>query len=416
MKSQVEVIKFGGASVRLAPRSNGWWILRWREGGATRQTTATTEARAREMARQKVRELSASNGARLVAGLEAQAIDRLRGVIGTRSMSAVIEQLEDAVRRLGSWEHVGRAIEGYLRAGYGKVQSMAMRQAVVDFLEGHERSSRLYRAGLRKELEAFTRGAGDVAVCDLDEAVLVRWIERPNEDGSAPAARFFNNRLATWKTFLNWARERNLVARGEPHAAARLRPRKVEDRAPEIWTPEVARRALELVLALDPQLLNYLVIGCWMGLRPFEMRRLKWDAWDWERGYLEVGADVALKVMRTRFVPIPDNVRGLLQGREQNARWGLRYRRRARACTRTADQHTLAVLLREHGVIQAWPQDVMRHSYISYRLAQGHGRGEVAEWAGNSESEIRRSYRRPLRKEDGERWFAVGMGELMADG
>jgi integrase len=410
VKSNVEIISFGGAAVRIAPRSNGWWVLRWREGGATRQTTATTEARARELARQKVRELAAGNGARLVAALEAQAIERLRAVIGTRSMSAVVEQLEDAVRRLGSWEHVGRAIDGYLRAGHGRVESVTMRQAVADFLQGHERSSTLYRAGLRKELEAFTRGAGDVAVCDVDEALLRRWIERANEDGAAPAARFFNNRLATWKTFLNWSRERNLVARGEPHAAAKLRPRKLEDKAPEIWTPEVAARAVELVLKHDPQLLNYMVIGCWMGLRPFEMRRLKWDAWDWERGYLEVGADVALKVMRTRFVPIPDNVRRLLQGRDEDARWGERYRRRARACTRVHDQHALAVLLRKHGVIEAWPQDVMRHSYISYRLAQGHGRGEVAEWAGNSESEIRRSYRRPLRKADGAAWFGVGMG------
>jgi hypothetical protein len=69
----------------------------------------------------------------------------------------------------------------------------------------------------------------------------------------------------------------------------------------------------------------------------------------------------------------------------------------------------LSKLLREKGLIKEWPQDVMRHSYISYRLAQGYGRGQVAEWAGNSEGEIRRSYRRPLRKEDGDRWFEVGL-------
>jgi hypothetical protein len=69
----------------------------------------------------------------------------------------------------------------------------------------------------------------------------------------------------------------------------------------------------------------------------------------------------------------------------------------------------LSILLREKGLINSWPQDVMRHSYISYRLAQGHGRGQVAEWAGNSESEIRKSYRRPLRKEDGDAWFGVGL-------
>jgi integrase len=409
-KTAVEQVKHGTAVVRVAPRSDGLWAIRWTEARVSRQTTATSRGRALEVARIKVRELSAGMGARLVSSIEAEAVARLRGVIGSRSITAAVEQLEDAVRRLGSWEHVGRAFEHYLRAGHGAVVPQSIRQAVPAFLAEHERSSVLYRAGLRKELEAFMRVYGDLAVADVDEDLLRRWIERPNEDGTAPAARYFNNRLATWKTFLNRARQLNWLPRADPHVAERIKPRRLEDSAPEIWTPETAARALQVVLKHDVQCLPYLVIGCWMGLRPFEMRRLKWSAWDWDRGYVDVGADVALKVMSQRFVPIPENVRALLHGRHEDARWGVRYKRRAKACTRVHDQHTLAVLLREHGVIDEWPQDVMRHSYISYRLAQGHGRGQVAEWAGNSESEIRRSYRRPLRKEDGEAWFAVGMG------
>jgi integrase len=373
-----------------------------------------SEASAREVARQKVRELSAGNGSRLVAALEAQSIDRLRGMIGTRSMMAVIEQLEDAVRRLGSWEHVGRAIESYLRAGHGKVDAVPLKLAVPDFLKSQERRSSIYVAGLRKELEACARAYGDVSVCDLDEPLLKAWINRAKEDGGEPGARFHNNRLATWKTFLNWARTQNLVLRTEPHPAELIKPRRLEDKAPEIWTPEQAGQALRVVQEHAPQCLPYLVIGCWLGLRPFEMRRLKWDAWDWDRGYVDVGAQVARKVMRQRFVPIPDNVRALLYGLHEDPRWGVKFRRKARACTRVHDQKHLAEVLRAHGVITEWPQDVMRHSYISYRLAQGHGRGQVAEWAGNSESEIRRSYRRPLRKEDGEAWFSVGLSAAEA--
>lgn len=182
------------------------------------------------------------------------------------------------------------------------------------------------------------------------------------------------------------------------------------DWVPEIWTVTEVERILKLVREELPECLNFLVIGCWMGLRPFEMHRLKWDAWDWERGYVDVGADVALKTMQQRFVPIPDNVRAMLYGRHEDARWGRRYKRRAKTCVRSDDQVFLSELLRERGVIKEWPQDVMRHSYISYRLAQGHGRGQVAEWAGNSEAVIRQRYRRPLRAEDGAAWFGVGFG------
>lgn len=411
-KSDVELVQYGGAVARITQRGNGLWVVRWREARVGRQTTAYTKTRALELAKKKVREIAAGSGSRLVTAMEAVALDRLRTMIGTRSLSAVVEQLEDSVHRLGGWTHLTRAVEAYIKAGHGRVDARALKEAVPDFLLSHEkRSASIYVAGLRKELEAAARTYGDVSVCDLDEPLLKAWINRPNEDGAEPGARYYNNRLATWKTFLNWARTQNLVLRTEPHPAELIKPRRLEDKAPEIWTPEQASKALRVVQEHAPQCLPYLVIGCWLGLRPFEMRRLRWDAWDWERGYVDVGARVALKVMRQRFVPIPDNARQLLHGLHDDPRWGVKFRRKAKACTRVKDQQHLATVLREHGVIQDWPQDVMRHSYISYRLAQGHGRGQVAEWAGNSESEIRKSYRRPLRKEDGDAWFSIGLSK-----
>jgi integrase len=409
-KSDVELVQYGGAVARITQRGNGLWVVRWREARVGRQTTASTRTRARELAKKKVRELAAGSGSRLVTATEASTLDRLRSIIGTRSLSAVVEQLEDSVHRLGGWPHLTRAVEAYIKAGHGRVESKPLQEAVPQFLLSHEkRSASIYLAGLRKELEAGMKAYSEVAVCDLDEALLRGWISRPNEDGAEPGARYYNNRLATWKTFLNWARSQNLVMRSEPHPAELIKPKRLEDKAPEIWTPEQASKALRVVQEHAPQCLPYLVIGCWLGLRPFEMRRLRWDAWDWERGYVDVGARVALKVMRQRFVPIPDNVRALLHGLHEDPRWGVKVRRKAKACTRVNDQKHLAEVLRKHGVIDEWPQDVMRHSYISYRLAQGNGRGQVAEWAGNSESEIRKSYRRPLRKEDGNAWFAIGL-------
>ena len=49
----------------------------------------------------------------------------------------------------------------------------------------------------------------------------------------------------------------------------------------------------------------------------------------------------------------------------------------------------------------------MRHSCFSYLIAKGERKHQVAEWAGNPEGIIRKRYGRPLRKEDGEAWFAV---------
>lgn len=414
-KLPVELVRFGGAEVKIYERSDGLFKVYWREA---RKAVTTTKMRlegergALAFARKKVRELAGMAGTRSVSVLEAEAVDGLRGLAGERSMTAVVDQLKDLVSRMGGFGHVVRACENYIKAGHGKLDRTSVAVAVARFLAGHEKSAVLYRGGMRKELAAGVVRFGTVSVCDVDADMLESFVSRLNEDGTEPGARYFNNRLATWKTFLNRCRQWGMLLREEAHAGEVIKRRKEADRVPEIWGIDQGARILKTVAAEENESLNYLVTGCWMGLRPFEMRRVTASMWDWEQGYLNVGAHVAMKTMQQRFVPIPANVRELLYERMTAPvrYWGANSpqgRRIAKHIVRVDDQAFVAKLLRAKGLITEWPQDVMRHSYISYRLAQGHGRGQVAEWAGNSESEIRKSYRRPLRKEDGDRWFEV---------
>jgi integrase len=409
-QSKGEVVAYGGVSARIKPRSNGFYSITWREAKKGRSTTAVSLDGARKIAKAKVRELAGKAGSRMVSTLEAEAVDGLKAVIGSRSLPAVVEQLKDLVQRVGGFQHVTRACENYLKAGHGRLDRAPVNEAVTRFLGLHAKSATLYRDGMKKELQAGVVSFGAVSVCDLDAVMLEAFISRLNEDGSEPGARYFNNRLATWKTFLNRCREWGMLLREERHAGETIKRRKEADRVPEIWGVDQAAQILRVVKAELNESLNYVVTGCWMGLRPFEMRRVTAGMWDWTQGYLDVGSHVALKTMQQRFVPIPPNVRELLYERlTADMRWGLKYRRTAKHIVRADDQVFVSAMLRERGLINEWPQDVMRHSYISYRLAQGHGRGQVAEWAGNSESEIRKSYRRPLRKEDGDKWFQIGL-------
>jgi integrase len=414
-KLHTEVVQYGGQKVKILERANGFFSIYWRE---LRKARLTTRSRldgadgARAFAKVKVRELAGKAGMRAVPVLEAEAVEGFKGIVGGRSLPAVVDQLKDLVSRMGGFGHLVRACENYLKAGHGRLDRSSVEMAVSRFLAGHAKSAVLYRGGMRKELEAGVLRFGTVSVCDIDAAMLEAFVSRANEDGSEPGARYFNNRLATWKTFLNCCRQWGMLLREEPHAGEVIKRRKEADRVPEIWGIEQAASILKAVAAEENESLNYLVTGCWMGLRPFEMRRVTAAMWDWEQGYLNVGAHVAMKTMQQRFVPIPPNVRELLYERMTAPVrvWGAASpmgRRIAKHIVRADDQAFVAKLLRAKNLITEWPQDVMRHSYISYRLAQGHGRGQVAEWAGNSESEIRKSYRRPLRKEDGDRWFEV---------
>ena len=288
-KPGVEIVSFGGSEVTITPRKNGFYKLTWREARKGRSTTAVTLERARAAARKKVRELSGKAGSRTVLQIEAEAIEGLKDVIGARSLPGVVEQLRDAVLRLGGWEHVGRAFDNYIKAGHGKLDRSTVAVAVDRFNASHARSAVLYRAGMKKELQAGVVRFGTVSVCDLDAAMLEAHISRLNEDGSEPGARYFNNRLATWKTFLNRCRQWGMLLREELHAGETIKRRKEADRVPEIWGIDQAAKILQVVRSELNESLNYVVTGCWMGLRPFEMRRVTAKMWDWEQGYLNVG-------------------------------------------------------------------------------------------------------------------------------
>ena len=54
-----------------------------------------------------------------------------------------------------------------------------------------------------------------------------------------------------------------------------------------------------------------------------------------------------------------------------------------------------------------WPQNVLRHSFISYRIAIVQSADQVALEAGNSASIIFKHYRELTTPEVAEKWFAI---------
>jgi hypothetical protein len=54
-----------------------------------------------------------------------------------------------------------------------------------------------------------------------------------------------------------------------------------------------------------------------------------------------------------------------------------------------------------------WPHNVLRHSFISYRIAKIKNANEVALEAGNSPDIIFRHYRELATEEQADAWFAI---------
>src|SRR5262249_23788199 len=150
----------------------------------------------------------------------------------------------------------------------------------------------------------------------------------------------------------NFASERGYCV-GNP--AARTARAKVIETAIGILTVDQTARLLENAPA---ELVPYVAIGAFAGLRRAELERLDWKEVDLQSNLIEVTASKA-KSARRRFVRIQPNL----------AKW-LQPHARLSGNVAPPTYRELLDDAREAAKIHEWPQNGLRHSFASYHLAR----------------------------------------------
>lgn len=391
--ADVEIVEYNGMRARVLERSDGRYKVYWREARREKSTTLTLKKDAMKKAEKVVRHLASSQGGRLLTADDAELAALVKKHAGTRSPFVWVNEAADAEKRLKGVATLSQAARHFEESGM-IVERVKLATARIRFLGGYDDSPPDTSASMRKVINALHTRFSGADLLDLTPEMIEAFCAAKRKGKVAP--KTFNNRLGYVRTFLNCCRDWKMLPDKIDHAADLVKRRKEPDRIPEIFTPEVAAAAL---MVLPEYLVPTFVVGNWMGLRPrAELRQVEWEHFDWSPGgHLHVTLAVARKTMRERFPPIPDNVRVLLK----------RWRHAKGKVSGRGHIEKISKILRKDGIIKRWPADVMRHSYISYQLAAGHGIGQVAEWAGTSEKKIRKNYRRPLRKQDAKKWSAI---------
>lgn len=403
-------VKYGGCRALVRRRArDGYWSIKWREARRGRSTTVVTKEGALARAREIVRGLAGGQGGRMVTADELAMLDRLKVVCGDRHPVGLLGLLEHVAGKWGI-KGIEDALRHYEASGLGDVVRVPLVDAVKRFLDLYDSSPWVTRNCLKVELMGLVSSMPGLDVVDVGAEILKGWVSRKKRDGARSSARTINNRAATWVTFLNRCREWGYLPRGEKHAGEMLGKVQEPRRMVPIWKPETVWQVVDLVTVEMPRHLPYLVLTCFLGLRPSEAKRVRWELFDWERSALFCDLSVAQKLQQERWVPVNATARGLLERwLRNNGLWA-----KAVSGTLTGKcgvkraMEAVSELVRERGLVSKWEVDVTRHSWISYMIALGHSKHEIAEWAGNSEAVIRTRYRHPLRRGDGERWFAQG--------
>ena len=185
---------------------------------------------------------------------------------------------------------------------------------------------------------------------------------------------------------------------------------KVPYAVPGILTPEQFAQRLRLADTEYPEVLPFLAVGGFTGIRREERVReytddviLDWADFLWKKKLIEIRPEVAKKTRRKtgdrRFVPIEPAL----------VHWLKPYRKESGPVVELSDSNLRkrhALLLTELGH-QAGDNE-LRHSFASYWLARSkEGLGRLALAMGNSEAICRRHYVESLTPAEGAAWFNI---------
>jgi len=170
-----------------------------------------------------------------------------------------------------------------------------------------------------------------------------------------------------------------------------------------IWKPS---EFAEMLNAARPELVPTLVLGGFAGIRPAEINRLDWADLDLGGKMVKVAASKA-KTRSRRIVPLCDAAIAWLK--PYSARTGkvAYYAETNKYAAAVMSDVQTARELQGYFTEPEWRKNALRHSYISYRLAETHTAHRVAIEAGNSENIIFKNYRELVTEEEARAWFSI---------
>ena len=177
----------------------------------------------------------------------------------------------------------------------------------------------------------------------------------------------------------------------------------------EILTVE---QASALLNACDPNVLPYVAISLFAGLRASEVQKLDWSEVDFESGLIRVPAAKS-KTAQRRQVPIAENLAAWIRplAKLRGAVTPLGLRKLFDKCRRTAGfgaPRTETDEEKKAGIkLIEWPQNAMRHSFGTYRLEEYHDAARVSLEMGNSPQMVFAHYRQLVKPKDAKRYWAI---------
>lgn len=275
------------------------------------------------------------------------------------------------------------AVQFYLKHNNSEIREITVPQIVEMFhvaqtqkIGTENRNLLTIRHHLNRIAKTFLGRFSGVTTEDLDQYI----------NGIGNCGRTKVNHRRTLIALWSWAQDRGYAPAGKTVAQATMVP-KVSVKNPGIITPEAMRDVLSKA---GDEILPMLVLGGFAGIRSAEIARLKWEDFNWQEGFIVLSSQIT-KRQRRRMVPITPQIRRLLSKFQGQSGLVL-----------TIDPYKELAKLTD-----TWVHNGLRHSYISYAMAMHKNAAMIAEYCGNSETEVQRSYKALVTEKQAIEWFQL---------
>lgn len=298
---------------------------------------------------------------------------KLRTAKWHKVMHAVMLSVVRLEEAGGGVEDLPEAVEEWI-SSHLSGSRMRLKRAIKEHISDMKAQGRSHSTirNRRWRLDTLVREVGNRRLGQMNRGILASWIAR-----TTPGSR--RDRHSAASAFFRWAWERGLL-RDNPMQSLRA-PARPPTPAPRVLAPDEAAALLRAVLATEPGMVPYFAVGLFAGLRPVrELAGLVWDdvALAERRIYVPWGR---AKTGRARIVPISSNLAAWLSLVPREERHG-----RVAKFTREGFRR----------VVEAWGGDwsmnLMRHTRVSYRLAQCRNPVLVASEGGHTPEVMHRHY------------------------
>jgi integrase len=261
---------------------------------------------------------------------------------------------------------------------------------VAELLAAKRKDGRsdIYLRDLRNLLAIFSRDFGNRSIAGITVEELDNWLRAL--PGSPKTRTNFRTNVGVLFSYA--ARRRMIDSNPVLHTA---KP-KLPDNPPEIFTVDELRALLQAANRGAPDVVPMLTIGAFAGLRDAEIKRLDWSEVDLSRGHIEVKAAKA-KSARRRIIPIQPNL----------AEWLRPYAAMKGTVVPEGARGKLDRVCKAAG-LSRWPNNGLRHSFASYRLAACYDAPRVAGELGHTSPQMLYStYRELVLPEEAERYWRL---------